>query len=241
MVAAKKLGYHVLDFHAQVSSTQKGETLYDTLCTLEAMGVSVAIIRTTEENILNEVSGNLNLSIVNAGAGANEHPTQALLDVLTMKQQFGKIEGLNVAIVGDIIHSRVANSNMVALERLGANVMLAGPQEWLPDPTILAPNTKICDVDEAMQVADVVMMLRVQRERHALSTCLENYLENYGLNKQREANLKEHTVVMHPAPFNRGVEIDGDLVEGPRSLIYRQVANGVAIRMAVLERALSNA
>ncbi len=239
-VAAKKLGYHVLNFDPKASSTEKGETLYDTLKTFEAMGVAATIIRTSEENILQEVAPQVQVSVINAGAGANEHPTQGLLDLLTMRQHFGKIEGLKVAIVGDIKHSRVANSNIVGLGKFGATVMLAGPAAWLPNSSseLLSEHVSIADVDEAMASADVVMMLRVQKERHALASQYDNYLEEYGLNKKRFNMMQDHTIIMHPAPFNRGIEIDGDLVENPRSMIYKQVNNGVAVRMAVLERSI---
>lgn len=239
-VAAKKLGYHVLNFDPKASSTEKGETLYDTLRTFEAMGVAATIIRTSEENILQEVAPQVQVSVINAGAGANEHPTQGLLDLLTMRQHFGKIEGLKVAIVGDIKHSRVANSNIVGLGKFGASVMLAGPAAWLPKPDseLLGDHVTVVDVNEAMQAADVVMMLRVQKERHTLTSHYDNYLEDYGLNKERFNMMQSHAIAMHPAPFNRGVEIDGDLVEHARSMIYKQVNNGVAVRMAVLERSI---
>jgi aspartate carbamoyltransferase catalytic subunit len=238
-VAAKRLGYHVLNFHPQSSSTQKGETVYDTLKTLEAMGIKVAIIRTAEEDLLQEIAPRMNLAVINAGAGANEHPTQGLLDLLTIRQHFGHVESLKIAIIGDIKHSRVANSNMVALERFGAKVLLSGPQAWMP-PGSLPRNTKIVNIDEAVKEADVVMLLRVQRERHRNEENGEqDYLTHYGLSKERARQMKDHAVIMHPAPFNRGVEIDDSLIESERSLIYRQVANGVAVRMAVLERALA--
>jgi aspartate carbamoyltransferase catalytic subunit len=239
-VAAKKLGFHVLNFEPQNSSVQKGETLYDTLRTLESMGTNAAIIRTSEENILQEVAPLLELAVINAGAGANEHPTQGLLDILTMRQHFGKLNGLKVAIIGDIKHSRVANSNIIALAKFNAKVFLAGPENLLPSENseLLGSHTEIVDVDDAVKEADVVMMLRLQRERHALSNVADNYFRDYGLSQKRFSLMQNHAMIMHPAPFNRGVEIDGDLVEHPRSLIYKQVSNGVAIRMAVLERAL---
>lgn len=239
-VAAKKLGYHVLNFYPQSSSTQKGESLYDTLKTFEAMGIAVAIIRTQEEEILQDIAPRLDLAIINAGAGANEHPTQGLLDLLTMRQHFGSVEGLNVAIIGDIKHSRVANSNIIALNKFGANVFIAGPEAWLPKDS----GAKILPIDELVKIADVVMMLRVQKERHQDSVWAnysqEDYFNAYGLTKSRFKSMKSDAVIMHPAPFNREIEIDGDLVESPRSLIYKQVSNGVAVRMAVLERALNS-
>ncbi|MDD9897746.1 MAG: aspartate carbamoyltransferase catalytic subunit [Candidatus Melainabacteria bacterium] len=232
-LAARKLGYHVLNFDAKSSSTAKGETLYDTLRTFEAMGVDTAIIRTSEEGILQEIAPQVNVSLINAGAGANEHPSQALLDLLTIRQEFGRIEGLQVAIIGDVKHSRVANSNVIALSKYGASIRLAGPEQWMPAQ--VEGDVQITSVDDAIQGADVVMMLRVQNERHALTNTIDNYLESYGLSKTRYAAMKEGAIIMHPAPFNRGIEIDGDLVEKPNSRIYTQVSNGVAIRMAVLE------
>lgn len=239
-VAAKKLGYHVLNFDPKAASTEKGETLYDTLKTFEAMGVNAAIIRTSEENILQEIADKVEVSIINAGAGANEHPSQGLLDLLTMRQHFGDIEGLKVAIIGDVKHSRVANSNIIALGKFGAKVMLSGPEVWMPLPSsgLLNDHVSITNVDEAVAEADVVMLLRVQRERHTLTNAFDNYLDEYGLNKKRFNSMQKHAVIMHPAPFNRGIEIDGDLVEDEKSLIYKQVANGVAVRMAILERSI---
>ncbi len=234
-VAAQKLGYHVLNFDPKSSSTEKGETLYDTLKTFEAMGVSAAIIRTSEENILQEISDKVSVSVINAGAGANEHPSQGLLDLLTMRQYFSNIQGLKVAIVGDIKHSRVANSNIIALEKFGASVLLTGPKEWMPSGL----ETQVCSIDEAILSADVIMLLRVQRERHSAKVFdSEKYFQDFGLTRARYAMMQKHAVIMHPAPFNRGVEIDGDLVESPRSLIYKQISNGVAIRMAILERSV---
>ncbi len=248
-VAAKKLGSHVLNFQPGSSSTQKGETLYDTVKTLEAMGTDLVIIRHPDGHVLQEIAPKVNLAIINAGDGTHEHPTQCLLDLLTIKQEYGKIEGLKVAIIGDILHSRVARSNMYALKKLGAEVLFSGPENFMPNLEDLENNAKIVSVDEAVKEADVVMMLRVQLERHAdryakvgwtkdSSEFKENYLENYGLSKRRSKMMKPSAMIMHPAPFNRGIEIDETLVEGEKSLIYKQVANGVAIRMAVLERAI---
>jgi len=258
-VAAKKLGYHVLNFNPSSSSTQKGETVYDTVKTLEAMGVNIAIIRTAEENLLQEIVPKVKLALVNAGSGTKEHPSQSLLDLLTIKQHFGYIEGLNVAIIGDIKHSRVASSNIEGLSKLGAHVTLSGPDKLLPNQSeleecfsdqILKQVTVTQNIDDAIMQADIVMMLRVQLERmesgpgtginkiKAPTFDFNDYHQKYGLTLERERNMKTDAMIMHPAPFNRGIEIDGDLVEGPRSLIYKQVANGVAVRMAILERAL---
>ena len=247
-VAAKKLGYHILNFEPSTSSTQKGETMYDTLKTLEAMGVNIAIIRTKEENILHEVAPKLDLGIINAGAGANEHPTQALLDLLTIRQHFGKISGLKIAIVGDIKYSRVANSNMIAHTKYGNEIMVAGPDFLLPekDSPLMTSNVRACSVDEAVQEADVVMMLRVQRERHPRKSDFDwdtqngqnSYFSQYGLTNERFQTMKKDSIIMHPAPFNRGIEIADEVVEDEKSMIFKQVRNGVAIRMALLERAL---
>ncbi len=239
-VAAKRLGYYVLNFHPFNSSVQKGETLYDSIKTLEAMGVSVAVIRTPEEQGLEEIAQNTKVSIINAGDGSNQHPSQALLDLLTLRQHFGRIDGLRIAIIGDIKHSRVAQSNIGALGLFDTKILLSGPPQLLPDRKHLPKHTEIVSVDEAIENADVVMMLRVQKERHLGSLALDNYLEHYGLNKQRALRMPKHAMIMHPAPFNRGIEIDGDLVEGPRSLIYCQVSNGIAIRMAILENIISS-
>ena len=248
-VAAKKLGYHILNFEPSTSSTQKGETMYDTLKTLEAMGVNVAIIRTKEENILHEVAPKLNLGIINAGAGANEHPTQALLDLLTIRQNFNKIAGLKIAIIGDIRYSRVANSNLIAHTKYGNEIMVAGPEFLLPEPDseLMTPNVRITSVDEAITEADVVIMLRVQRERHPRKSDFDwdtsdgknSYFQQYGLTLERFKKMKKDSIIMHPAPFNRGIEIADEVVEDPKSMIFKQVRNGVAVRMALLERALS--
>jgi aspartate carbamoyltransferase catalytic subunit len=248
-VAAKKLGYHILNFEPSTASTQKGETMYDTLKTLESMGVNVAIIRTKEENILHEVAPKLGLGIINAGAGANEHPTQALLDLLTVRQHFNKIFGLKIAIIGDIKYSRVANSNMIAHTKYGNEILIAGPDFLLPDASsaLMTNNVRKCSVDEAILEADVVMMLRVQRERHPRKSDFDwdnpdgqnSYFNQYGLTLERFKKMKPNSIIMHPAPFNRGIEIADEIVEDPKSMIFKQVRNGVAVRMALLERALN--
>lgn len=247
-VAAKKLGYHILNFEPSTSSTQKGETMYDTLKTLESMGVNIAIIRTKEENILHEVAPRLELGIINAGAGANEHPTQALLDLLTIRQHFGKINGLKISIIGDVKYSRVANSNIIANTKYENEIMIAGPESLLldQDSALMTDNVRICDIDEAVSEADVVIMLRVQRERHPRKSDFDwdssdgknSYFQRYGLTQERFAKMKPNSIIMHPAPFNRRIEIADEIVEDPKSMIFKQVRNGVAIRMALLERAL---
>lgn len=237
-VAQKRLGAHVLNFIPETSSTVKGETVYDTIRTLEAMGVEAAVIRTKKEGLLQELAESVDLKLINAGDGTNEHPTQCLLDLLTMKRQFGKLSGLTVAIIGDLRHSRVLGSHLHALPKLGVNLLLAGPATMMPAQ--IPQGVKIVEMEEAVQTADVVMMLRVQLERHADSLYLskEEYHKAHGLTLERAKMMKSGAVIMHPAPVNRGVEIHTDLVECETSLIQTQVTNGVAARMAVLETLL---
>ncbi|AWX57104.1 MULTISPECIES: aspartate carbamoyltransferase catalytic subunit [Brevibacillus] len=237
-VAQKRLGAHVLNFIPETSSTVKGETVYDTIRTLEAMGVEAAVIRTKKEGLLQELAESVDLKLINAGDGTNEHPTQCLLDLLTMKRQFGKLSGLTVAIIGDLRHSRVLGSHLHALPKLGVNLLLSGPATMMP--AHIPQGVKIVEMEEAVQTADVVMMLRVQLERHAESLYLskEEYHKAHGLTLERAKMMKSGAVIMHPAPVNRGVEIHTDLVECETSLIQTQVTNGVAARMAVLETLL---
>lgn len=227
-----QLGCKVADFNASTSSVTKGETLYDTVKTFESIGYDAVVIRHPQDEYFKELE-NINIPILNAGDGAGNHPTQCLLDLLTMYNEFGRFEGLNVVIAGDIQHSRVAASDKQALEKLGANVVFAGPKEWEREgyPTM--------DFDEACQWADVVMMLRIQRERGASLANMsdEEYLEQYGLNDRRYAMMKEHAIIMHPAPVNRGVEIADHLVEAKKSRIFEQMSNGVLVRKAVIKRA----
>ena len=237
-VAQKRLGAHVLNFIPETSSAVKGETVYDTIRTLEAMGVEAAVIRTKKEGLLQELAETVDMKLINAGDGTNEHPTQCLLDLLTMKRQFGKLSGLTVAIIGDLRHSRVLGSHLHAMPKLGINLLLSGPTSMMPAQ--LPDGVKIVSMEEAVQTADVVMMLRVQLERHAESLYIskEEYHQAHGLTLERAKMMKAGAVIMHPAPVNRGVEIHTDLVESETSLIQRQVTNGVAARMAVLETLL---
>lgn len=239
-VAQKRLGAHVLNFIPETSSSVKGETVYDTLRTLEAMGVEAAVIRTKKEGLLQELAETVDLHLINAGDGTNEHPTQCLLDLLTMKQQFGRLEGLTVAIIGDLRHSRVLGSHLHALPKLGVKLLLSGPKSMMPQPALIPAGVQVAEIDEAVQTADVVMMLRVQLERHTESLYIskEEYHRQHGLTLERAAMMKPGAVIMHPAPVNRGVEIHTDLVECKTSLIQKQVTNGVAVRMAVLETLL---
>lgn len=236
-VAEKKLGLQVLNFNAQESSVQKGETLYDTVKTLEAIGANIVVIRHPHDRYFDDLIGGIKIPIINGGDGCGHHPTQSLLDLLTIKQEFGSFEGLKIVIVGDIRHSRVARSNAEVLNRLGASVWFSGPRQWI-DETI--PFGKYIEMDDAVAMADVMMMLRIQHERHAVKmlSTRSDYHEQFGLTLEREKRMKKASIIMHPAPINRDVEIASELVECERSRIFKQMTNGVAVRMAVLKRAI---
>lgn len=222
----------VEDFSASGSSVEKGESLYDTVKTFESIGYDAVVIRHPKDEYFLELE-NINIPILNAGDGCGNHPTQCLLDLLTIYQEFGKLDGLKVAIVGDVTHSRVAASNKEALEMLGSEVVFSGPSEWLNE------NDRNMSIDEVVEWADVVMMLRIQHERHesTMSMSKEDYLKEYGLTKERAARMQKHAIIMHPAPVNRGVEMDSDLVEAPQSRIFKQMSNGVLVRKAAIKRA----
>ena len=230
--AAARLGAQALTLSVEHSSVKKGETLADTARTLGAMGPDALVLRHRQNGAAAQVAELVDCPVVNAGDGTNEHPTQALLDALTLIQRFGSLAGRKVAILGDIRHSRVAHSNALLLPRLGAEVRLAGPPELMPN------EGGATSIDEAIADADAVMMLRVQRERldEDLGDAPGEYLRRYGLTPERLALAAGHAVVLHPGPMNRGVEIADEIADHPdRSLILKQVANGVAMRMAVLE------
>jgi aspartate carbamoyltransferase catalytic subunit len=230
--AAHRLGASVVALSVEHSSVKKGETLEDTARTLNAMRPDALVIRHRENGAPAAVAPIMDAPVINAGDGTNEHPTQALLDAATIMHRFGRIEGLKVAICGDIRHSRVARSNAKLLPRLGAEVRLAGPPELMPD------GIPRLTIDQAIEGADVVMMLRVQRERLEvdLGDTPGEYLERYGLTSKRLARAASNAVVMHPGPMNREVEIDSAIADDPdRSLITLQVEMGVAVRMASLE------
>ena len=235
--AAHRLGASVVTLPVAQSSVNKGESLDDTAHTLNAMRPDALVIRHSDNGGPAAVARIMDCPVINAGDGTNEHPTQALLDAATIRSHFGKLDGLTVAICGDIRHSRVAHSNALLLPRLGATVRLGGPPMLMPDD-LLAPHS----VDEAIEGADVVMMLRVQRERleEELGDAPGEYLERYGLTAERLTKASPNAVVMHPGPMNRGVEIDGAIADDPRrSLITQQVEYGVAVRMACLELVLA--
>ena len=230
-MAAHRLGASVVTLPVEQSSVKKGETLEDTARTLDAMRPDLIIIRHSVNGAAERVADIASCPVINAGDGTNEHPTQALLDAATIRERFGKIEGLTIAICGDIVHSRVARSNAKLLRRLGAEVRLAGPQALLP------PDVWAQTVDEAVDGAQVVMMLRVQRERldRELGDAPGEYLDHYGLTAHRLARAAPDAVVMHPGPMNRGVEIESAVADGDRAVIRRQVTLGVAVRMACLQ------
>lgn len=228
--AELQLGCKVVDFNAETSSVTKGETFFDTIKTFEMVGYDAFVIRHPKTEYFKELE-EIQVPILNAGDGAGNHPTQCLLDLLTMQNEFGTLKGLKIVICGDILHSRVAASNKSTLERMGSEVRFCGPEEWE------RPGYPTMPLDEAVEWADVVMMLRIQRERGATLAHLtkEQYLQRYGLTKERYNRMKKHAIVMHPAPFNRDIEIDSDLVEAPKSRIFEQMANGVLVRKAVLK------
>jgi len=234
--AAKRLSADVITFSAKGSSVAKGESLKDTALTLEAMGADAVVVRHSASGAPHRLAGWLHGSVVNAGDGAHEHPTQALLDAFTMRRRLGRLEGLRVAIVGDVLHSRVARSNVRLLHTLGADVTLVAPPTLLPVAVAGWPCETGYDLDAALPKADVVMMLRVQQERMnaAYFPTVREYSRRYGLDSRRMAMLPEHAIVMHPGPMNRGVEIAADVADSVRSTIVEQVTNGVSVRMAVL-------
>ncbi len=239
-VAEKKLGIDVIEFDAKTSSVSKGESLYDTVLTMSAIGVHACVIRHGEENYYNELieSKTITTSIINGGDGSGNHPTQCLLDLLTIYEEFGEFENLNIAICGDLTHSRVANSNMKMLKRLGANLFFCGPDEWYNKK--YEAYGEFITIDEAIKKVDVMMMLRVQHERHEEGHVFskENYHRDYGLTNQRAKQMKEKAIIMHPAPVNRDVELADALVESYQSRITQQMSNGVFMRMAILEAIL---
>ncbi len=229
--AEHQLGLKVEDFSASTSSTTKGESLYDTVKTFESIGYEAVVIRHSDDEYFKQLE-NINIPIINAGDGCGNHPSQCLLDLLTIYQEFNTFENIKVVIIGDVSHSRVAHSNQDAITRLGGCVKFSGPEEWMDDKENYMP------IDEAVAWADVVMLLRIQHERHAESMKMskEEYKEKYGLTYARLNMMKEHAIIMHPAPVNRGVEIEEDLVEHEKSRIFKQMQNGVLVRKAMIKK-----
>ncbi len=248
-LAAKRLSADVINFSAKGSSVSKGETLKDTALTLEAMGSDAVVIRHSWSGAPVNLARFVQGSVINAGDGTHEHPTQALLDAYTMRQRHGRLEGLKVTIVGDILHSRVARSNVLLLHTLGADVTLVAPPTLLPVGVDSWPAEVSYDLDAVLPKSDVVMMLRVQRERMgpagetgtAYFPSVREYSRRYGLDVRRAAALKDDAIVMHPGPMVRGMEIASEVADGLRSTIVEQVANGVSVRMAVLYLLLGGA
>lgn len=239
-LAERRLGLNVIPFEAKTSSVQKGETLYDTVKTLESIGINTVVIRHHIDHYFEELQGKINIPIINAGDGCGHHPTQSLLDLLTIRQEFGHFDGLKVAIIGDISHSRVARSNADTLTRLGAEVVFSGPEQWFDNEII--GNHLYEPVDAVLESADVVILLRIQHERHHDENefSLSDYHLQYGLTLEREKKMKPGSIIMHPGPVNRNVEIVDSLVECHRSRIFKQMQNGVFVRMAALKRSLES-
>ncbi len=236
-LAGKRLGADVMNMSVANSSVKKGETLIDTAMTLNAMRPDIIIVRHHAAGAVHLLARKVDCSVVNAGDGAHEHPTQALLDALTIRRNKGRIEGLTVAICGDIAHSRVARSNIICLQALGARVRLCGPPTLIPTGVERYGVEVFTDMRRALDGADIVMMLRLQRERMngSFVPSVPEYFHYYGLDREKLSYAKPDALVMHPGPMNRGVEIASDVADGAQSLIREQVEMGVAIRMAVLE------
>jgi aspartate carbamoyltransferase catalytic subunit len=235
-LAAKRLSADVLSFDVSSSSVSKGETIVDTAKNIEAMNVDCFIVRHSISGAPLIISKNVSSSVINAGDGCHEHPTQALLDLFTVKEKFSKIKGIRISIIGDILHSRVARSNIWGFKKLGAEVIICGPPPLIPK-YIEKTGVKVTfDINEAIENVDIVYLLRLQKERQK-----ENYLPSlneysflYGIDEERYEKIKERTFIMHPGPMNRGIEIKSEVAEKDSSLILQQVTNGIAVRMAVL-------
>ena len=235
-LAAQRLSADIVNFSAEASSFKKGETLKDTALTLQALNADFIIIRHSASGAPHFLSRVLEAHVINAGDGAHEHPTQALLDCFTIRERKGKIAGLNVTILGDILYSRVARSDIWALTKLGAQVTLCGPATLVPKTFEQMGCRVTHDVDEAIRDADIINLLRIQheRQRKTMFPSIGEYTQLFGLNKARLARTKPDALIMHPGPINRGVEIDSEIADSGRSMILEQVTNGLAVRMAVL-------
>lgn len=242
-VAAKRLGADLINVAVKDSSINKGETLLDTMTTINSMNPDVLIVRHPEEGISKRISNNVDACVINAGDGSHEHPTQALLDALTIKNRFNNFSKLQIAICGDILHSRVARSNIIILSKLGAKINVIGPKQWLPKNINKLPVEVYTDMKKGLRNCDIVMMLRIQKERIVgkIMPNQKTYFNKYGLDYNKLKYAKKNAFVMHPGPMNRGVEIDSKLADDiTRSLIQEQVAMGVAIRMACLDILIKN-
>jgi aspartate carbamoyltransferase catalytic subunit len=235
-LAAKRLSTDVINFSVPTSSVVKGESLIDTALTVQALGADFIIIRHVSSGVPHLLAKHLNASVINAGDGTNEHPTQALLDAFTIQEKKRKIEGLVIAIVGDIMHSRVAKSNIYCLKALGADVRLIGPPTLIPEDLQTTGVSIFHNMEDGLRGVDVLIMLRIQMERQGKGffPSTEEYAKNWGLTPDRLSYAKEDVIVMHPGPMNRGIEIVSEIADGPRSVILEQVTNGIAVRMSVM-------
>lgn len=236
-MAERRLGMQVIPFDPQTSSVTKGESLLDTLKTVQAIGLDLAVIRHPRDHYYQPlIDAQLPLSLINAGDGSGQHPSQSLLDMMTIDEEFGHITGLKIAIIGDLAHSRVARSNMELLTQLGATVYFSGPKEWYTAD--FAQYGEYRPIDDLVGEMDVMMLLRVQHERltQANNEAFDatTYHQQYGLTIARAAKMKSKAIIMHPAPVNRGVELASELVDAPQSRIFQQMANGVYVRMAMI-------
>ena len=226
--AEEKLGMKVITFNPATSSLNKGESFYDTVKTFESFGIAGMVIRHTNNEYYKELK-NIKSVLINAGDGTGNHPSQSLLDLVTIYEQFNKFDNLNIAIVGDILHSRVAHGNLKVMERLGMNTYISGPKEFMDN------SSKFIPFKDAISEMDIIMLLRIQRERNAKKSMSDSeYLENYGLTMDKVNAMKKDAIIMHPAPFNRNVEIADDVVECPKSKIFTQMNNGVYARCSIL-------
>jgi len=233
-VAEERLGMKVINFDPASSSLQKGESFYDTVKTFEALGIDAVVIRDREDEYYNKLLGKIDIPIINAGDGVKDHPSQSLLDLMTIKEEFNTFKGIKVAVIGDIKHSRVAHTNIEVMERLGMECYISGPKEYEDDAY------RFIDFEMALKTMDVIMLLRIQHERHLSESAMspEEYHIAYGLTNERVSLMKDEAIILHPAPFNRNVEIADDVVECSKSRIFKQMRNGVYIRMALLLRSL---
>ncbi len=235
-LAAKRLSMDVINFSVPTSSVVKGESLIDTALTVQALGADFIIIRHSSSGVPHLLAKKLRASVINAGDGTNEHPTQALLDAFTIREKKGKIEGLKIAIIGDIAHSRVAKSNIYSLKKLGAKIRLIGPPTLIPKELEGMGIDVFHNMEAGLKNVDVLMTLRIQMERQGRGffPSTEEYSRNWGLTIERFSLAKDDAIVMHPGPMNRGIEIASEIADGPRSVILEQVTNGLAVRMAVM-------
>lgn len=242
-MAENRLGMKLLEFEAQTSSVTKGESLLDTVKTIDAIQADIAVIRHPQNDYYKQLlDANLEISVINAGDGSGQHPSQSLLDMMTIYEEFQRFDGLKIAIAGDISHSRVARSNAMLLNKLGAKVYFAGPEEWMAED--LEEYGTFLPIDELVDQVDVMMLLRIQRERIDENAVIQfqphEYLQKYGLNFERAERMKPEAIIMHPAPVNRGIEIESSLVDGKRSRIFKQMTNGMYMRMAILTDVLES-